>query len=127
MRPIDRFFSLLTSLEKTGPEKGGLNAGDKTHTAREFSRLLTPIFGSSATAEDLFYHTLERTGNQKNIFLPKIGAMAAFFLGEYDDSNMALGDDDWREIRETLEDVSEEIDIKILTDLMGELLNRGKI
>ncbi|MDR3138335.1 MAG: hypothetical protein LBT95_01540 [Treponema sp.] len=123
MRPADHFFSLLTALERAGPPGEGLSAHDKSRIAREFSRLITPVIGASA-GEDLFYHTLEKAGNQ---FLRKIGAMAAFFLGEYDDSGMALEDDDWREIRETLEDVSEEIDIKTLTALMGGLLSRGKM
>jgi hypothetical protein len=48
-----------------------------------------------------------------------------FFLGDYDEKTMPLEKDDWEEIRGTLEDVSEEIDIKILTALMGELLSRG--
>ena len=51
--------------------------------------------------------------------------MAAFFLGEYDSPSMPLDQADWQEIRGTLEDVSGEMDLNILTALMGELLSRG--
>jgi hypothetical protein len=52
--------------------------------------------------------------------------MAAFFLGEYDDS-MSLGDEDWDDIRETLEEAAGEMEINTLTELMAELLKRGLI
>ncbi|GHV75166.1 hypothetical protein AGMMS49940_24680 [Spirochaetia bacterium] len=38
---------------------------------------------------------------------------------------MPLEGDDWETIRNTLEDVSGEMDINTLTALMGELLSRG--
>jgi hypothetical protein len=53
-----------------------------------------------------------------------MGYIAAFFLGEYDDTSMPLEAEDWQEIRETIEDASEEIDIAALTSLMDGLLSR---
>jgi hypothetical protein len=76
-------------------------------------------------AADLYNRTLNRVPGGAG--LQKLGAMAAFFLGDYDEETMPLDKEDWEEIRGTLEDVSEEIDIKTLTGLMGELLSRGAL
>jgi hypothetical protein len=88
----------------------------------EFSALASPVIGQEA-AEDLFCRSQERHGAE----VPqKLGAIAAFLLGEYDDP-MGLEKDDWEDLRETLEEVSGEINLDTLTTLMGELLSRGKL
>jgi hypothetical protein len=92
---------------------------------REFSRLLSPVIGISAS-EDLCFRTLERIRGKKPEVLQKLGRIAAFFLGEYDDT-LELEEEDWIEIQETLEDASEEMDINTLTGLMGDLLSVGKL
>ncbi|GHV31858.1 hypothetical protein AGMMS4952_21250 [Spirochaetia bacterium] len=108
MRPIDHFFSKLDSADRKGLEQ-------------EFSRLVAPVIGAAAAAD-----LCNRIPDTK-----KLGAMVAFFLGEYDEQSMPLERtvllerDDWYTIKETLEDVSGEIDINTLTSLMGELLSRG--
>jgi hypothetical protein len=40
---------------------------------------------------------------------------------------MSLADDDWEDIRETLEEVAGEMNMDTLTALMGDLLSRGKV
>ncbi|MDR1238612.1 MAG: hypothetical protein LBK27_00700, partial [Treponema sp.] len=55
------------------------------------------------------------------------GSLAAFFLGEFDGASMNLEDDEWEDIRETLEEVSGAMNLNTLTLLMGDLLSRGKV
>jgi hypothetical protein len=106
MRPLDQFFSKLASLE---------SSPDRSRLEQDFSRLIAPVLGAAAAA-DIGNRTLDPW---------KLGFMAAFFLGEYDEKTMPLDHDDWHTIRETLEDVSGEMDINTLTALMGDLLSRG--
>jgi hypothetical protein len=76
-------------------------------------------------AEDAYCRITERFHKRGPETLFKLGYTAAFFLGEYDKTTMPLDIDDWREIRETIEDASEAIDINILTRLMDNLLSLG--
>ncbi|MDR1319555.1 MAG: hypothetical protein LBJ90_08010 [Treponema sp.] len=129
MRPIDRFFSRLSRLE-AGP------VPDKKQLARvsgDFAALVAPLTGAR-TAGELFDRALgriERFGGPGKpgggSSLQKLGAIAAFFTGEFDDETMSLEDEDWEDLRETLKEISGEMDIETLTALMGELLSRGKI
>ncbi|MDR1249597.1 MAG: hypothetical protein LBK63_09870 [Treponema sp.] len=91
---------------------------------RDFGDLVAPVLGAAAAA-DLCHRTLARA--VPDTALRKLGFMAAFFLGDYDEETMLLEKDDWDEIRGTLEDVSGEIDLITLTALMGELLSRGAL
>jgi hypothetical protein len=122
---INHFYSKIASLESSlGSVLLGLNFDGREHLSRDFSRLLAPVIGPSA-ADDLFYRTLERIRGQKPGSLRTLGALAAFFLGEDEDPLIPLCDEDWREIQDTLEDVSGEMDLDTLTVLMGKLLSRG--
>jgi hypothetical protein len=116
MRPADHF---LSKIDRISP--ASLDDRTRSRLEREFSALLAPVLGA-AVAADLYNRTLDRAADAA---LRKLGAMAAFFLGDYDEETMPLEKEDWEEIRETLKDVSGEIDIKTLTALMGELLFRG--
>lgn len=120
MRPVDHFFSKLAVLENA------LQSPDRSRLEQDFSRLIAPVLGADAAA-NLCYRTLDRVTQPADLplTLRKLGAMAAFFLGEYDEKSMPLEGDDWETIRNTLEDVSGEMDINTLTALMGELLSRG--
>jgi hypothetical protein len=113
MRPIDHFFSKLASLESS--IAADLPPRDRSRVEQDFSRLTAPVLGADAAA-DLCHRTRD---------IRKLGAMAAFFLGEDDGETMPLDGDDWQTIRETLEDVSGDMDINTLTALMGDLLSRG--
>ncbi|MDR0624178.1 MAG: hypothetical protein LBG10_07085 [Treponema sp.] len=122
MRPIDHFFSGLARLESS------LRPGETApaeRLARDFSSLVGPVIGA-APAEQLFFRAWERR-EKRGGSLSDLGALAAFFLGDFDDASMSLGDEDWEDIRETLEEVSEEMNMETLTALMGELLGRGKV
>jgi hypothetical protein len=124
VRPIDHFFSKLASLESSlRSPAAGLPPKDRSRLEQDFSHLIAPVLGAAAAA-DLGHRTLDRIAAAP-LALRTLGAMAAFFLGEYDGETMPLNHDDWQEIRETLEDVSGEMDINTLTALMGELLSRG--
>jgi hypothetical protein len=89
----------------------------------EFSSRVAPVIGRGA-AENLFYRTLERCG--PGPAPQKLGAMEAFFAEKFEDTQ-SLDEEDLEDIRQTLEEVSGEIDLNTLTVLMGELLARGQL
>ena len=125
MRPIDHFFSRLIRLESSLRPGTALDHAAAEQLSRDFSALVGPVIGAAAAAElfDRARERLEKRGGSPAGF----GALAAFFLGEFDENSMSLADDDWEDIRETLEEVSGEIRMDTLTVLMGDLLARGKL
>ncbi|GHV45905.1 hypothetical protein AGMMS49546_32910 [Spirochaetia bacterium] len=120
MRPVDHFLSQLDKLERSGQ---ALDAAGGDRLVREFVSLCAAVIGAAA-AEDLCRSILERLRGSAKPALQRLGFAAAFLLGEFDDS-MNLDQGDWEDIRETLEDVSGEMNLDTLTALMGELLSRG--
>ncbi|MDR1447238.1 MAG: hypothetical protein LBI90_10130 [Treponema sp.] len=124
MRPADHFLSLLSrySTEQGGPS---LKSSEFDYLKREFSSLLSPALGRRRT-EEFFERTRERI-ERDGLSPSRLGAAAAFFLQEFDDQSMELKEEDWEDIRETLNEASEEIDLEILTKLMAALLERGKL
>ncbi|MDR2303862.1 MAG: hypothetical protein LBE10_04675 [Treponema sp.] len=124
MRPADHFLSLLS---RYSPEEGGfsLTSSQCDYLKREFSSLVSPVLGRRY-AEEFFERSGERIEQDGGSPL-RLGAAAAFFLQEFDDRHMELKEEDWEDIRETLNEASGEIDLEILTKLMAALLERGKI
>ncbi|MDR0600888.1 MAG: hypothetical protein LBG42_00770 [Treponema sp.] len=123
MRPIDHFFSQIDRMAKAGKlTAGGENAA---FLAGEFTALVGPVIGAGA-ADELLRRTLERAAS-RGASPAVAGAVAAFFLGKFDDETMSLEDGDWEDIRETLLEVSSEINMDTLTGLMQELLSRGRL
>ncbi|GHT55953.1 hypothetical protein FACS1894109_03600 [Spirochaetia bacterium] len=122
MRPVDHFLSQLDKLERGSA--AALAAGED-RLVRDFVSLCAPVIGAPA-AEDLCRSILDRLRKVTPPPLQKIGFTAAFLLGEFDDT-MNLDQDDWEDIKETLEDISGEMNMDTLTALMGELLSRGKL
>jgi hypothetical protein len=121
MRPVDRFISQLDRLSV--PIQDGENL---KFIKRDLVSLIAPVIGAGP-AEDFSNRILDRVKTNMTGSLRKIGYMAAFFLGEYDDASMPLEAEDWQEIKVTVEDASEEIDIAVLTILMNGLLSRGQL
>jgi hypothetical protein len=121
MRPVERFLSLIDRMEQT---RGNEEAENRL--VREFVSLAAPVIGAAA-AEDLAAAALERLKTRPFRGYRKLGFIAAFLLGDFDGASMELDDDDWEDIRETLEDASGEMNLETLTSLMGELLSRGKL
>jgi hypothetical protein len=121
MRPIDRFFCHLDKLAFSLKPGENLNRQIPSSLCSEFSSLLSPVIGREG-AEDLFY----RTTGRGDRLLQKLGAMAAFLLGEFADTQ-SLDEEDFENIRQILEEVSGEINLNTLTALMGELLARGRL
>jgi hypothetical protein len=122
MRPVDHFISQLDKLERSAQAP---DAAGEDRLVREFAGLCAPVIGAAA-AEDLCRVILDRLTGPAPQPLRKIGFAAAFLLGEFDDS-MDLDNDDWEDIRETLEDAAGDMNLETLTALMGELLSRGKL
>jgi hypothetical protein len=123
---MDHFFSRIGAAEASCRGPVFNPGGEETaQLGREFSRLLAPVIGTEA-GKELFTRTLEhiqgKTGDPR-----RLGSVAAFFLGDYDVVSMPLEKEDWEDIRETLEALSGEMDLPILTALMGDLLSRGKL
>jgi hypothetical protein len=129
MDPIDHFLSRLSSLENS-LRAGAGNRGNPAEQfsadwlSSEFFRFTVPVIGTTAS-EDIYYRTLERICRLPPEGVMKLGYMAAFFLGKYNDASMNLEEEDWWEIRHTVEDASEVINIDTLTGLMNNLLSRG--
>jgi hypothetical protein len=125
MRPVEHFLSQLDRLERgAGPP-----AAAEERVLRGFTDLVAPVIGRDG-ARDLGGALLgglrERARSGDLPSYGKLGAAAAFFLGEFDDS-MELEAEDWEEIRSALEEAAGEMDLNTLTALMGELLERGKL
>jgi hypothetical protein len=117
MRPVDHYLSLLS---RYSPGKGGFD-----YLKGEFSSRVGPVLGRQR-AEEFFERAGERIEQDGGSPL-RIGAAAAFFLHEFDDQSMKLKEEDWEDIRGTLNEASEEMDLEILTKLMAALLERGKL
>jgi hypothetical protein len=118
MRPVDHFLSQLDKLERAVQI-------DEDRLVQDFVSLCAPVTGVPA-AEDLCCSLLDRLRNSAPPPLRKLGFAAAFLLGEFDDT-MSLDQEDWEDIRETLEEIAGEMNLETLTTLMGELLSRGKL
>ncbi|MDR1971664.1 MAG: hypothetical protein LBQ46_07060 [Treponema sp.] len=117
MRPVEHFLSQIDKLER-----GGSSPTAQERIARTFVDLTAPVIGRDA-ARDLCGAFLDRGGGSA---YQKLGCAAAFLLGEFDET-MDLDPGEWEDIRASLEDAAGEMDLNILTALMGELLARGKI
>jgi hypothetical protein len=129
MKPIDHLFSQIDSVVRSFrgavlvfSDREGQQTKDRLINA--FSSLTAPIVGKTA-AGDLCLYCLEKIEGQSLENLQKLGFIAAFLIGEFDDDTMNLEYDDWNEIKETLNDVSGEINLDTLTELLGDLLDRN--
>jgi hypothetical protein len=82
-------------------QKPGKNPDGQTVSRfrAEFASLASPVIGRKA-AEDLCYRTLERY--EPGPALQKLGAMAAFFAEEFEDTQ-SLDKKDLEDIRQILE------------------------
>ncbi|MDR0732050.1 MAG: hypothetical protein LBF63_10310 [Treponema sp.] len=125
MKPVEHFLSQLDKMDR-----GGLEAGSDEAAIRGFTDLAAPVIGRDS-AGDLCSALLEvlreKPGPEGRSSYVTLGYAAAFLLGEFDDDSMELGAGEWEEIRNALEDAACDMDLKTLTTLMGELLERGKI
>jgi hypothetical protein len=131
MRPVEHFLSLLDRLEQDRDTADSTarkreNEAAENRLVQEFVSLAAPVIGAVA-AEDLCAAALERLKTGRPRGYRKLGFIAAFLLEDFDDDSMELDEEDWEDIRETLEDASGEMDIETLTNLMGGLLSRGKL
>jgi hypothetical protein len=128
MRPIDHFFSQLDRLEQSLRPGEFPDKKSMAYLEGDFSSLAGQIIGAAEAAE-IFRRMRDRMEVVPGQKLPlrKFGALAAFFLGEFDSSSMVLNEDDWDDVQETLKELSGEMNLDTLTALMQELLNLGKL
>ncbi|GAB1481918.1 hypothetical protein MASR2M78_07330 [Treponema sp.] len=126
MHAVDHFYSELVALEKRNrglPDADGKMAMD---TSRSFNALVAPIVGADAS-NDAFLDWLDRYGKLNPVQYSKLGHIAAFFLGDYDDETMDLVPDDWKALREIVSDAAEQLDLDTLSRLMSDLLSHGAL
>jgi hypothetical protein len=119
MKPIDKY---LSEIERT---RLPLDEGEIDYLLEHFTSLVGPVLGAEE-AEEFFQRMLARVDVNDSESLLRFGYAAAFFIDDYDDS-MQLTDEDWDDIRETVNEGSHDIHIDILTALMNDLLERGKL
>jgi hypothetical protein len=129
MKPIDHLFSQIDSVTRSFrgntlvfSDREGQQSKDRLIHA--FSSLTSPVIGKNA-AGDICCYCFDKIEGQALENLQKLGFIAAFLIGEYDNETMKLDADDWNEIKETLDEVSGEINLDTLTELLGNLLDRG--
>jgi hypothetical protein len=128
MSPIDHFFSQLDRLEQSLKPGEIPGKKDSDYLERDFASLVGPVLGAQEAAE-IFRRTQDRMAAVPGQKFPlgKFGALAAFFLGQFNNDSMALSDDDWDDVQETLKELSGEMNIDTLTALMQDLINLGKL
>jgi hypothetical protein len=110
-------------------ERGALRAGAEEEAARGFTDLAAAVIGRDGARElcgALLGVLREKAGPGGRLSYLTLGYAAAFLLGEFDDS-MELDAEAWEEIRGALEDAAGEMDLHVLTALMGELLSGGRL
>lgn len=119
MRASDHFYSELDALARRA-------AGDPLSAERGFSRLAAPVVGEVASGE-LFRWWRERHASGPSVGWDKLGHLAAFVLGEYDDASMDLDAEDWASVRDIVSAEAEEMNLADLTRLMADLVSRGAL
>ena len=122
MRAADHFLSELDSLARSA--KTNVDASLAARLSSSFFRMVVPVIGNGP-AEELFEYWMDSSGRSGKPDFPKLGYFAAFLTGEYDEPTMPLSREDFEEIRDTLNEAAEEIDMDTLTELMAELVSRG--
>ena len=125
MREADHFYSELSGIARRGANHSSTDDW-KEAPKRAFSRLVDPIVGP-VPAEELFRHWLGRHGSGDEPRFEKLGHIASFILGDYDDAAMDLDADDWSAIRDIVSAEAEEMDLDELTRLMTDLVSRGAL
>lgn len=119
MRASDHFYSELDGLARR-------NETDLDFAERSFVRLTAPVVGEVASGE-LFRWWAERHAAALPYAWTKLGHLAAFVLGDYDDSSMDLDSADWSAIRDIVSAEAEVMNLDELTRLMAELVSRGAL
>jgi hypothetical protein len=119
MRASDHFYSELDAIARRGET-------DLHHPERAFLKLAVPVVGEVAAGE-LFHWWAERHASAGSVGWAKLGHIASFVLGDYDDSTMDLDSEDWAAIRDIVSAEAEELDLDDLTRLMADLVSRGAL
>jgi hypothetical protein len=122
VRPVEHFLSRIDKFER---RRGAVpeDPAAAEQLIRDFIGLIAPAIGKDA-AGSLAGALMNQPAGEGRFL--RLGYAAAFLLGEFD-STMELDAGAWEEIRAALEDASGEMDLTVLTALMGELLSRGKL
>jgi len=119
MRASEHFYSELDGISRRNETK-------LDYAERAFAKLTAPVVGETAS-EELFRWWAERHAAAAPFRWEKLGHLASFVLGDYDDSTMDLDSDDWAAVRDIVSAEAEEMNLDDLTRLMAELVSRGAL
>jgi len=126
MREADHFYSVLEGIKKRSRVGNGMRDSGGDEAKRAFDRLVQPVVGE-VVAADLFGWWSEKYGAGETPAYDRLGHIASFVLGDFDDAVMELDADDWSAIRDALAGEAEDLDLDILARLMTELVSRGAL
>jgi hypothetical protein len=121
VRASDHFYS---ELESSARRNRGAPSAAIEYASKSFERLIAPTVGA-AVAKELFRWWLERHGASDAPRWEKLAHVASFVLGDYDDAAMDLDREDWEAIRDVLSEAADELDLAVLSELMGALVSHG--
>jgi hypothetical protein len=123
MRESDHFYSELVQVARRN--RGSLAAAIE-EASLAFSQLVSSIVGADI-ADELFGWWQERYAGGAAPQWEKLGHIAAFTLGDYDETTMDLDKDDWVAIRDILSGAADELDLDVLSRLMADLVSHGAL
>jgi hypothetical protein len=124
MREADHFYSVLEGIRKRSRPGSGLRDAGEDEAKRAFERLVIPVTGDTVASE-LFRWWSEKYGAEDEPRWERLGHIAAFVLGDFDDGTMELDADDWDAIRDAVAGEADDLDLDTLTRLMTDLVSRG--
>jgi hypothetical protein len=123
MLASDHLLSELASLARRREASPAAAAAAVESAELSFKRAVVPVVGTTV-AEELFAWWRDEAAAGPSGF-ERLGYIAAFLLGEYEQASMPLPADAWSQVREALSAEAESLDLDVLTKLMGELVSRG--
>ncbi len=125
MRSSDHFYSDLSGLAKR-------NRGDKqaieAAARRAFVAACAPSVGDTC-AQAFFEHWLGRYDGlgDSDTALARLGDIASFVTGDWDEETMELDGEDWASFNDILSAEAEDLDMEVLARLMTFLVERGAL
>lgn len=119
MKAVDHFLSILE--RNFSPN---IQDSDLQFLRHNFYTYSKPIIGSTGSAS-LFEYWRKNYLQEDRASFMKLGYLAAFLMEEYEAVSMPLDQEDFLELRDTLNDAAEEMNMDVLTSLMSMLVSSG--
>lgn len=87
---------------------------------------MQPVVGEIVT-EDLFDHWMGKYGGGEAPDFERLGDLASFLVGDFDDDRMRLDGEDWEAIRDCVSAEADEMNLDQLTRIMSDLVSHGAL